>query len=59
MTELCASVAMTVYNGKRFLLQQLDSIRNQTIGLYEVLIIDDCSSDDTPKIVQNFITDNP
>ena len=55
MAELRASVAMTVYNGEKYLIQQMDSIRNQTIDLCEVLIIDDCSSDNTQEIVGSYI----
>jgi len=49
------SVLMTTYNGEAFILEQLDSIYNQTKKVNEVIICDDCSTDDTVVIVRNFI----
>ena len=36
------SVAMCTYNGERFLVEQLDSILNQTYQNIELVIVDDC-----------------
>ena len=49
------SIVMTTYNGTRFLEEQLDSLRLQTLPAYEVLIFDDCSSDGTPAMVSDYI----
>ncbi|HKT85351.1 MAG TPA: glycosyltransferase [Novosphingobium sp.] len=46
------SVAMSVYNGERFLAQAIDSILGQTFGDFEFLILDDGSTDATPDIVR-------
>lgn len=43
---------MATYNGTKYLSQQLDSIINQTITPYEIVIIDDCSSDGTLVTLQ-------
>ena len=43
------SVIMAVYNGERFLRQTMDSIISQTFDLFEVIVIDDASTDDTGK----------
>jgi len=45
------SVIMTVYNGERYLAQAIDSIRQQTLGDFEFVIVDDGSEDRTPKIL--------
>ena len=50
------SVAMAVYNGSRYIKQQLESIRDQTLAPDEVIICDDRSGDDTADIVRQFIT---
>ena len=50
------SIAMTTYNGEKFLEQQLSSIFNQTRQPDEVIICDDGSSDRTVMIAQQFIT---
>ena len=52
------SVVMSTYNGKSFIKKQLDSILNQTVIPDEVIICDDCSSDDTVGIISNYITVN-
>jgi glycosyltransferase involved in cell wall biosynthesis len=45
------SVIMTVYNGERYLAQAIDSIRRQTLGNFEFIIVDDGSDDRTPEIL--------
>lgn len=49
------SVAMTTYNGSKYIISQLDSIRLQTKMPDEVIICDDCSSDDTYERVSDYI----
>lgn len=49
------SVAMTTYNGEKYILSQLESIRSQTLLADEVIISDDNSTDNTCEIIQNFI----
>lgn len=45
------SVLMPVYNGEDYLLESIDSILSQTYKNFEFIIIDDCSSDGTEKIL--------
>ena len=52
------SVVMTTYNGKKYVEEQLDSIRIQTRTADEVLIFDDLSSDGTAQFIQNYIDSN-
>jgi glycosyltransferase involved in cell wall biosynthesis len=51
---MSVSVAMCTYNGSRFLLEQLTSIANQTKSVDELVICDDCSTDDTIEIIKQF-----
>jgi glycosyltransferase involved in cell wall biosynthesis len=48
------SVAITTFNGAKFLDAQLESIANQTLQPTEVIICDDRSEDSTPDIIQSF-----
>ena len=48
------SVVMCTYNGARFIREQLDSILNQTYPIYELIIQDDCSTDETVEIVKEY-----
>lgn len=45
---------MTTYNGAKFVAQQLDSIINQTIKDFELIICDDCSTDNTLDIISKY-----
>lgn len=49
------SVVMATYNGEKYIIEQLDSIRNQTLPPDEVIICDDCSTDNTRKIIEDYI----
>jgi glycosyltransferase involved in cell wall biosynthesis len=46
------SVAMTSYNGEKYIRAQLDSILQQTYPPNEIVICDDCSSDATREILE-------
>lgn len=52
------SVVMATYNGERFIERQLESIKNQTCPVDEVIIHDDRSTDGTADTVRRFIADN-
>lgn len=52
------SVVMAVYNGEKYLLEQLDSIKNQTRAPDEVLIGDDGSSDSSVALIKDYIRNN-
>lgn len=48
------SIAMTTYNGERYLQEQIDSILNQTYSNFELIICDDCSTDSTIEIISSY-----
>lgn len=52
------SIAMTTYNGEKYIEQQLDSLYNQTIKFDELIICDDGSTDSTVKIIEDYIVRN-
>lgn len=49
------SVAMATYNGEKYIVEQLESIRKQTVQVDEVIIHDDCSKDNTVQIIEEYI----
>lgn len=51
MNSPAISVAMSVYNGERFLVPAIESILAQTFGDFEFLILDDGSRDATAAII--------
>lgn len=48
------SVAMSVYNGERFLAPAIESVLAQTFSDFEFLILDDGSGDGTRAIIESF-----
>lgn len=52
------SVVLTTYNGEKYLLDLLDSLRLQTVEIDEVLICDDCSTDRTVAVLEDYIRKN-
>lgn len=53
--KLKTSVVISTYNGELFITEQLESIRTQTVSVDEVIIYDDCSSDNTVRVVMDYI----
>ena len=51
MTSPCVSIVLPVYNGSRYLRQAVDSILAQTCRDWELIIVDDASTDETPRVV--------
>ena len=47
MENLSSVVVMATYNGERYIYEQLESIKEQTIQPNRVLIFDDGSTDNT------------
>ncbi|WP_420154440.1 glycosyltransferase family 2 protein [Siphonobacter sp.] len=50
------SVAMCTYNGSRYLPEQLESIRRQTLPIHELVVCDDRSQDTTIQLLETFAT---
>ncbi len=55
MSTPLVSVIMTVYNGERYIEKSLQSISNQTFKDFEIVIYDDCSTDNTVEIITDFL----
>ncbi|WP_338449546.1 glycosyltransferase family 2 protein [Niallia oryzisoli] len=47
------SVCLATYNGAAFIVRQLDSVIKQLKDTDEVIVVDDCSTDDTVEIIKN------
>lgn len=55
--EPLVSIIVPVYNGERYLRQCIESIINQTYSNWELLLIDDGSTDNSAKICDEYATD--
>lgn len=49
------SIVLPVYNGERFLRASIDSVIAQTYQNWELLVVDDCSTDSTAEIVTEYV----
>ena len=45
------SVVLPTFNGHRFLREAVESCVNQTFADWELIIVDDCSTDETPRLI--------
>lgn len=57
-TDKLISVVMCTYNGAKYLKEQIDSILQQTIADFELVVCDDCSNDGTWEILQDYASSN-
>ncbi len=48
------SIVLPVYNGERFMKESIDSVIRQTYQNWELIIVDDCSSDQTGTICDSY-----
>lgn len=52
------SFVVTSYNYEKYILKTLESIKAQTYKNFEIIIVDDCSNDNSCKIIEDFISEN-
>ena len=52
------SFVVTSYNYEKYILKTLESIKAQTYRNFEIIIVDDCSNDNSCKIIEDFISEN-
>ena len=49
------SVVIPMYNAEKYIGDCLESILAQTFENFEVIVVDDCSTDNSKKIVESYI----
>ena len=49
------SVIIPLYNTEKYIGDCLDSIFNQTFTNFEVIVVDDCSTDNSAQIVESLL----
>lgn len=48
------SIVLPTYNGEKYIRESIESILSQTLNDWELIIVNDCSTDATPQIIQEF-----
>ena len=54
MSTPAISVIMAAYNGASLIVETLESLKAQSFADFEVIIVDDCSTDDTLAVARGF-----
>lgn len=52
------SIIMPAYNAENYIKESIESVLLQTYSNWELLVIDDCSTDSTPQIIDSFVQNN-
>lgn len=52
MTERLVSIIMPAYNSERFIAEAIQSVINQSYQNWELIVVDDCSRDNTREIIE-------
>lgn len=58
MKEELVSIIIPTYNCEKYISETIKSVINQTYKNWEMIIVDDCSTDNTVKILNNYLIDN-
>ena len=51
---MLVSVIITTYNSEKFIIRALESVLLQSYENFEILVVDDCSTDETINILQKY-----
>lgn len=49
------SVVIPMYNSEKYVGECLESVLAQTFQDFEIIVVDDCSTDNSCKVVENYI----
>ncbi len=55
MEKVRFTVAISAYNIENYVKRAIDSVLNQTFKNYELLVIDDCSTDSTMEVIKQIV----
>lgn len=59
MTNLKVSIVMPSFNASRYIGEAIESVLSQTHTNWELIIVDDCSSDDTVEKISEYASKDP
>lgn len=57
--KIQVSIIMPAYNAEKYISASIESVMNQTYKLWELIIINDGSTDDTGEIIKSYVRQDP
>src|SRR5262245_32445776 len=54
MADPIVSIILPTYNGSRYIRESIDSCLAQEFSDFELIIVNDCSTDNTPAIIEEY-----
>ncbi|OQS61922.1 glycosyltransferase family 2 protein, partial [Actinobacillus suis] len=51
------SIIMPVYNAEEYIEEAIKSVLNQTYSNWELILVDDCSTDNSCNVIQKYLLD--
>lgn len=58
MEKSLVSIITPSFNSDKFIAKTIESVQNQTYKNWEMIIVDDCSTDETVSIIEQFVTND-
>lgn len=59
MEKALVSIITPTFNSEKFIVETMQSVQNQTYQNWEMILIDDCSTDNTVSIINTFSAKDP
>lgn len=58
VSDSCVDIILPVYNGEKTIKESIESVLNQTYSNFNLIIVDDCSTDGTSELCKSYLSDN-
>ena len=58
MNRPLISIIIPVYNAEKFIEDTINTVINQTYDNYEIILIDDCSTDNSVNIINKYLNED-
>lgn len=55
INDIKFSIIMACYNSEKFIIESIDSVLNQKFRNFELIVVDDCSNDDSIYIINKYV----
>jgi glycosyltransferase involved in cell wall biosynthesis len=55
LNQPLVTIVLPTYNGSRYVREAIESCLAQSYRFWELIVVDDCSTDDTPEIIDEYI----